>query len=76
MCWLSGVYAVVLVVEDNTDSVVCLTVHVLVVRCVCCGFGGGRQHIQCSVFDCTCVGCQVCMLWCWWYKTTQTVWCV
>ena len=56
----------VLVVEDNTDSVVCLTVHGLVVRCVCRGVGGRRQHRQCSVFDCTCVGCQVCMPWCWW----------
>ena len=66
MCWLSGVYAMVLVVEDNTYSVVCLTVYVLFVRCVCCGVGGRRQHRQCSVFDCTCVVCQVCMLWCWW----------
>ena len=56
----------VLVVEDNTDSVVCLTVHVLVVRCVCRGVGGRRQHGQFSVFDCTCVGHQVCMPWCWW----------
>ena len=37
----------VLVVEDKIDSVVCLTVNVLVVMCLCRGVGGGRNYRHC-----------------------------